>query len=571
MRKIAYYVVILAMTWPLATADAQPSADVQVLPSTVRVRPSDAVQGARSVSIAAARNEVESFQVVITAHGGTLTYVKTEITPLQHGDYAIPAENIRLFRAESVPIRRVGFRAAEGPGLVPDPLIPFENPYTGETIGKPYWYRDAGKMLPGRFGGTDFSVWDGQNQTIWVDVAVPRDAPAGVYTGVLRVKPAETPAHEIPVELTVWDFTLPDGPTHENHFGGFSRVAAHLGLERNSEAFHEIEERYEAMLAEHRINPAFPRRLWPEIQDDGTADFSEVDTAIITFVERFHVTNIEIPRAPFRDILGADREKALNFYRSWYAYLETKGWANRSYLYMLDEPNSAEEYERVRQLGALVDEAEPRIRRLVVEQPYIQHPDWGALDGAVDIWCPLFGFIHEPSIKDVQARGEDVWSYSALVQPAPPYHPEYEEVKDDHPPYWQIHFPLVSYRIAPWLNRRYGITGLLYWSVCFWASPPRNPWDEPGFRGYWNGDGAMLYPGEDAGIEGPVSSMRLKSLRDGMEDYEYFVILEERGGADVVEAVVREAVPTWGTWDQDPEALPRLRARLAEEIVKRAP
>ena len=164
-----------------------------------------------------------------------------------------------------------------------------------------------------------------------------------------------------------------------------------------------------------------------------------------------------------------------------------------------------------------------------------------------------------------------MWSYTALFQRAPDYHPEYEKVKGEDPPYWQIDVPLVSYRIAPWLNRRYGITGLLYWSTCYWGSPDRNPWDEPGFRGYWNGDGALLYPGADAGLEGPIGSLRLKSLRDGMEDYEYFVILEQRGGAELVEAIVREAVPTWGSWNQDPDALPRLRAQLAEAITARAP
>ena len=129
----------------------------------------------------------------------------------------------------------------------------------------------------------------------------------------------------------------------------------------------------------------------------------------------------------------------------------------------------------------------------------------------------------------------------------------------------------MSYRIAPWLNRRYGITGLLYWSTCYWGSPERNPWDEPGFRGYWNGEGALLYPGSDAGIEGPVASMRLKSLRDGMEDYEYFVLLEQRGGAAAVEEIVREAVPTWAACTQDPYALPQLRQRLAEAIQARTP
>lgn len=571
MRTILTSLLGFSLCLAAADVSAQPTAVVQSLPSTVRIRPADMPEGGSSVAIGAAKNEIESFQIAVMAQGGALNDVQVTIDPIKNGDYAIPPANVRLFREECVPIRRVGFRATEGPGLVPDPLIPFENPYTGEALGEPRWNRDEGKMLPGRFGGAPFDVWEGQNQTVWVDVAVPEDAPAGTYTSVVRVSAEGSAAVEMPLELTVWNFALPDGPTHENHFGGVDRIAGYLGMERDSDAFHAIEERYEAMLAEHRINPAFPRRLWPTIQDDGTVDFSEVDAEITAFVERHHVTNLEIPRAPFGDVLGENRDKALNFFRSWYAYLESKGWADRSYHYMLDEPNTPEAYETVRNLGAMVQEAEPRIRRLVVEQPYTQNSDWGVLDNAIDIWCPLFGFIHEPSVKEKQAQGDDVWSYTALVQRAPAYHPEYEQVKDADPPYWELQFPLVSYRIAPWLNRRYGITGLLYWSTCYWGSPSRNPWDEPGFRGYWYTDGAFLYPGDDAGIEGPVASLRLKSLRDGMEDFEYFVILEARGGGKVVDEIVREAVPTWGTWNQDPGALPRLRQRLAEAIEQRAP
>ncbi|MGI6459199.1 MAG: glycoside hydrolase domain-containing protein [Candidatus Hydrogenedentales bacterium] len=571
MRKCRIPVFALLLALTTAVAVAQPEAVVRVVPSTVRVRPYETVEGALSATVAAAKNEVESFQVAILAQGGPLEGVRVEAGPLTQGDYVIPASRVRLYREECVPIRRSGYRASEGPGLIRDPLVPLVDPYTGDALGKAQWSGDAAKMLPGRFGGSPFDVWPDQNQMLWVDIAVPKDAPAGTYTGALTLSAKDIDAVELPVTLTVWDFALPDGPTHENHFGGVERVHSYLGLERNSDEFHRIEERYEALLAEHRINPAFPRRLWPAIQDDGTTDFSEVDDAISAFVDQFHVTNLEIPRAPFGDTLGENREKAKNFMRSWYAYLDGKGWAGRSYHYMLDEPNTPDEYETVRKLGALVNEAEPRIRRLVVEQPYTQNPAWGVLDGAFDIWCPLFGFIHEPSVAEKQAQGDEVWSYTALFQRAPDYHPEYEKVKGEDPPYWQIDVPLVSYRIAPWLNRRYGITGLLYWSTCYWGSPDRNPWDEPGFRGYWNGDGALLYPGADAGLEGPIGSLRLKSLRDGMEDYEYFVILEQRGGAELVEAIVREAVPTWGSWNQDPDALPRLRARLAEAITARAP
>ena len=54
-----------------------------------------------------------------------------------------------------------------------------------------------------------------------------------------------------------------------------------------------------------------------------------------------------------------------------------------------------------------------------------------------------------------------------------------------------------------------------------------------------------------------------------MEDYEYFGLLEQLGGKAVVDEVARAAVPTWGTWVQDPNCLPELRGRLAKEILRR--
>ena len=78
-----------------------------------------------------------------------------------------------------------------------------------------------------------------------------------------------------------------------------------------------------------------------------------------------------------------------------------------------------------------------------------------------------------------------------------------------------------------------------------------------------------LDPGTEAGIDGPIASVRLKNLRDGMEDYEYFVLLENRGGGDIVDEIVKSAVPTWGSWDQNTQRLIERRRTLAREILKR--
>lgn len=568
MRPSKFFLFLLVTCILSLPAWSEPRIQLTAFSSGVRIGITGELQGKDRAEIACAQNEVESFQAVVTARSGNLRGVEAEVTSLRGERGEIPADRILLFREEFVRVRYSSPRATEAPGLFPDPLIPFRDPYTGEPVRVPQW--DDENAPKHRFGAAGFDLWQDQHQPLWIDVSVPADAPAGVYTGEIRVRARNAESVSLPIQLTVWDFALPPGPTHENHFGGFGYVARYHNLERDSPEFQQMEDRYAEMMAAHRINPPLPSRFLPQPAEDGSILMTDdLDRQITEFVKRLHVTNLEIPHAPYGDALGADRPKAIRFYRSWYAYLDSKGWGARAYHYMLDEPNDAPEYERVRQLGALLKEAEPRIRRLVVEQPYTQDPAWGVLDGVIDIWCPLFGFIEEESVKRVQAQGDDVWSYSALVQSAPDYHPRYAEVKNDNPPYWEIDFPLTAYRIAPWLNRRYGLTGLLYWSTVFWQAPRRDPWDDPGFRLRWNGDGAMFYPGSGAGIAGPIASLRLKSLRDGMEDYEYFVLLEQRGGKSAVDEIVRQAVPTWGSWNSDPDRLTDLRHRLAEEIVKR--
>ena len=82
-------------------------------------------------------------------------------------------------------------------------------------------------------------------------------------------------------------------------------------------------------------------------------------------------------------------------------------------------------------------------------------------------------------------------------------------------------------------------------------------------------EGALFYPGLDAGIEGPVASMRLKALRDGMEDYEYLKLLAEREGTERARAKAMEIARSWTDWNTDPAALLRTRAEIARRIATR--
>ena len=541
--------------------------------------------GTRFVEIGAAKNEVESFQAVVAAPTENITVVKVEVSDLTGPNNSrIAKDNIRLFREEYVRVRMSTRRAELPPGLYPDPLVPFINPITGKTI-VPLTRTSKRWGEPATTSGHDmyalpFDVFKGQNQALWIDVHVPKNIPAGAYRGELRVWASGGISERIPVAVTVWDFTLPDGPTHKNHFGSFSNVARYFNVKRGSDEFKQIEMRYCRAMAEHRINPPIPHDLLPEVNDDGSLTIvPERHQALKKFINEFHVTDFEIPRSRFarlpsstlrpdyKTISPANREKAQRYYKEFYQYLADNGWEERAYVYMLDEPNLRENYEQVLVLGRLVHEAVPHLKCLVVEQTYRQDPSWPDMDPAVDIWCPLWSFIDRKTIDQKIAGGDEVWSYTALVQRSPRYHPRYESVKDLDPPYWHIDRPLTVYRVPTWINYQYGITGLLYWST---VTTVIEPWWNPAFAHprHYNGGGFLFYPGLPCGIDGPVCSMRLKNLRDGMEDYEYFALLEKLAGRKAAKEIVDTIAPSWWDFSKTPEDFLAARKKLAEQILR---
>ncbi len=527
-------------------------------------------KGKSEIHIKSAKNEYESFQVVVTAPIKNLKITSVKTTDLEGKNGAkIENTHINIFREEYIRVKTSSPRAELPPGLYPDALIPLKNPITGEEIKPLSFISKNGKnIITGqRIHGLPIDIFKGQNQPFWIDVYIPKNTPAGNYKGLISITDSDTISKEIPIHLTVWDFSLPDGPTHNNHFGNFTRIAEKHNVKRDTEEYYTIERRYCKSMAEHRINPPIPKNLLPEVNKDGSLTIlSEKHKALEQFIKELNVTNFEIPRAPFEDIINRDRQKAIKYYKDFYNYLKQNGWDKGAYLYMLDEPNTKEAYQLVRDLGDLVKDATPEIRRLVVEQTFLQNPEWGDIDSAIDIWCPLFGYIDEESINEKIKNGDDVWSYTALVQRASSYHPNYQIVKDKNPPYWQNDFPPINYRIPLWINYRYNITGLLYWTTVWWDTQGGDIWYGQAFRGRFNGEGMLFYPGTEAGIDGPITTIRLKNIRDGMEDFEYFALLKNQGEKEFVNSVVREIAPNWWNYSKMPELLFNAREKLGKRI-----
>jgi hypothetical protein len=107
-------------------------------------------------------------------------------------------------------------------------------------------------------------------------------------------------------------------------------------------------------------------------------------------------------------------------------------------------------------------------------------------------------------------------------------------------------------RVWLWAARKHRLDGILVWQADYWTSdaaypnyPIQNPWIDPmswapedrsevGARGAWgNGSGRFLYPpnrdperSRSPLLEAPIPSIRFELLRDGIEDFEYFWLLE---------------------------------------------
>jgi MYXO-CTERM domain-containing protein len=124
-------------------------------------------------------------------------------------------------------------------------------------------------------------------------------------------------------------------------------------------------------------------------------------------------------------------------------------------------------------------------------------------------------------------------------------------------------------RAMEWMSFTYDMQGELYYEVTmsFFSG---DPWlNQTAFGG--TGDGTLFYPGTPAKIGGqteiPVESLRLKGIRDGMEDYELLNLAKNLGLGDKAKAIAQGVYPKTYLATTSPAALDSARAELAALIL----
>jgi hypothetical protein len=124
-----------------------------------------------------------------------------------------------------------------------------------------------------------------------------------------------------------------------------------------------------------------------------------------------------------------------------------------------------------------------------------------------------------------------------------------------------------------WLNYRFGLKGYLHWGFNSWTDDPYNA------PGQHRGDGWHVYPKRD----GLINSLRWEQMRNGIQDYEYLWMLENRIKqirdtlgeplATMIEPsrrpveIATQVVQTMHQYSKNPDVLYGAKRQIIEELL----
>lgn len=504
------------------------------------------------VRLRAARNEFVAFQVMVETER-PLKQVDVRFDRLVHPSGSeLSGRLIQVFKEWYVQVRR--------------PSLGYEKTSLG-----PAWYADAliPKRPEGLFSGFPFSIPDLFNNIpgqrvhgIWVDVFVPRDsaaAPAGTWQGELKVT-WEGGSSMLPVELEVWDFALPD----ETSLPGDIWNNSMRSMSRSDElAWYHL-------ARQHRFLPLiYAYRPELEIRDGKVSlDWTEYDARVGPLLDGSAFTaeygywgpgeglpvhhlmlpfNVDsekhpggawpVPTPPGGR--NAEYERIWNqVARSFREHFDARPEWNKvvkvAFLNGLDESYFEDAYREMLYYGKLLHDGLGRDWFWYRIDGGYDRAAMERLQAEVDLWvCHTVAF-DLPTVEHFRRQGMEVWFYGPMI---------YEQRRNSGcGSNTFLDLDLNVNRAIGWVGWKYR-TGWVQWEFdwnAYAAWYEAENFKEEGR--FYNGSGQLIYRGAVMNIPGPVPSIRLKSTRRGLQDYEYFALLAARFGEQRADELVNSVI-----------------------------
>lgn len=472
---------------------------------------------AKSVTLECARNEYEPFELVLRS------------AEARRGvDVAVSA--LRGPKGGTLPavkVERVGFVPIDWPSGYFQTDVPAWQRRVprghGSTDGWADWWPDP--LAPN--GAFDLAA--GRAQAVWFTVRVPRDAAPGEYRGEVTILAAGERL-KLPLRVKVLPFTLPERTRLKAIFDFRSGPGGEMGAGIKTP---EGQRRWLCFMAEHRLGtdhiPAQPKFEYKNGRV--TMDAAEFDVMARYCFDELGMNVSYTPSFfyafgwayPPKKIFGLEpftpayNDALKQAYRLFTDHLKQKGWHDRFIYYISDEPHFDHPFvvEQMKKLCALLHEVDTTIP--IYSSTWRHCEAW---DNSLDLWgVGQYGCFPVPEIERVLKAGRHfLFTCDGQMATDTPF--------------------LATERMLPYYCLKYGGNGFEFWGLSWWTFDPwQYGWhtfinqSDDGKRHYWvrypNGDGFLAYPGAPVGVDGPVSTIRLEQVREGLEDYEAMAMLAE--------------------------------------------
>lgn len=488
---------------------------------TAKVNTNDSITHQRTYTVNLAKNDSEFCQVVFKARQMRATNVSYTPFVNENGDTLDTA----VYYESDIKTTGETFQ-----GSWPDPLIPVE------------------KLAMIRMNAA-------LNCPFLIKAKTDKDTVPGDYTATVTVGDPEkgdgNEGQTVEVHAHVWDFTLPDTPSMDTAMGlGKGDIAREHGIDANSAKADELYKQYYEMLLDHGISAY---NLPVDILSD------EADA----YMDDPRCTSFCIP-------YGTDE-----YIKACYEKLSAKPeWFNKAYFYPIDEPCDEDAYARYQQITDRLSSLFPgynMVTPFYIDEITINGEKSSGIelqDGKSSIMCPesvLFSNdVFTEKALNRKANGDKLWWY-VCCGPAD----EKKGVGEDV--IWNnmfIYLDAIRHRELFWQEKQAGLTGFLYWDSIY--CDKGNPWET---SKTWDdykaaGDGCLIYPGGYIGLDEPVGTIRLKNACDGLEDYDYLTLAEEKFGSEWVDEKITMISTDINHFNMSYETLAQVRNEIGDALAK---
>lgn len=578
-----------------------------------------------ALNISAAKNERESFQIVIAPRENfTLSAVKSEFKSASH---TLAPDAVEVKIARYVPIRSA-YKVSPWrfQGLITDPL---------EKFSKTFVRADNGNFV------------------LWFTVNVSKNTPSGLYKGKITLAADRAGKIELPVNLKVHDFALPERSNFRTNLGmqyftkGRNSAAVYHAAKTEAEV-KKLTDLYYTEMAKNRLCPknftlytpltfkwdAPPKGMNVDAPDNFFRlydwDFTEYNKQLDRFIGELKMNQIciyhtnAIASNVFPQLPGKKLQSGFNI-SSPFVTMHNQGFREMTIVgydltpkhsyYKLAKKITRNQYDR------LVLDYLRAIAANLEKKGYLEYATILIDESENDKFLLHFLTLlkNDPLLKKIKVKGciqgmryytkKDASGKYVFRDFMDIYVPQVDDGYDRLEPYYKTDYGISQERSAfmPYIayssrlcidspgitNRiigfdvfRRGGCGVLDWEILSWHLVGKearsvNPWTDP--QGYGNGGTAYFYPPTKGYFPTQANytvtpSLRLELMRDAAEDFDYAFMLEElvkKAKAKKIDC--RSAEKTLAeintlfynsiSWNINSAKLSQLREKIADEIV----